>query len=231
MKPTILATCDVKEDYYFLRKSYVSAIKSAGGNIIIAPPHTGEMVAKLINNIDGLFLTGGDDVHPRHYGKNIAPHYEGTIDEERYAFEHACITAALARNIPILGVCHGMQVLNVYFGGTLYQDLGHELPGALPHHGHTPRSHLVHEVTLSSPSLLEKITEHTVLTTNSFHHQGVEILSQKLTATGTTEDGLIESFEEAEHPWLIGVQWHPEELDDAPSKKLFAAFVNACHPR
>jgi putative glutamine amidotransferase len=231
-RPVILTTCDTDhaKRIYFLRQPYLRAIEDAGGNILVVPPHAHDDIAELINIADALFMTGGDDIDAKHFGEETEPHYSGTIDEPRYQLQVKLLPAALKKNIPILGVCHGMQMLNVFFGGTLHQDIAHELSGALQHqykHIDPNRAAIAHEVSVTSGSKLAAICSRDKLSVNSLHHQGIDRLGDGLVKTASAPDGLIEAVEKPEHRFLIGVQWHPEELNDEPSRALFAAFINA----
>lgn len=230
--PLILATCDTAGDgKHYLNGAYVHAIEEAGGALVIVLPSATRLASVLIKQADALFLTGGDDVHPSRWGQKIAPHYRGTIDATRDALEFTLIKAALRRNIPILGICRGLQILNVYFGGTLYQDIAAEFPGALPHtlRKGAPRHTLVHDVVFAKSSRIAAIIGTIRIPTNSIHHQGIEHLAPRLLASGKTGDGLIEAIEDPSHPFLVGVQWHPEALTaaDLRWKRLFGAFISA----
>ena len=229
-RPLILTTCDSNDSGYFLRYAYVRAIENAGGHMTIALPNSEDSIATLMSEVDGLFLTGGDDIHPKHYGETFEPHYNGKVDEPRYDLENKLIGVALERNMPILGICHGMQMINVYFGGSLHQDITHEVPSPLTHdnRGNFDRSYLAHNVTLEEDSTLARIMEKASIMTNSMHHQGIDRLAIPLTAVGKTRDELLEAFEMKDYPYLIGVQWHPEELFDSASKLLFSSFIEAC---
>lgn len=231
MSPLILATSDSDSERYYLRRAFARAIEEAGGVLAIALPSAAPLATNLIARADGLYLTGGDDIHPSRWGESIAAHYRGTIDTERDALEFALVKAALERKIPIFGICRGMQILNVFFGGSLYQDIAAELPGALSHTRptNTPRETLVHDVILGENSHIARIIGTTRIATNSSHHQGVRRLAPRLVASAKTSDGLIEAIEDPMYPFLIGVEWHPEELTDTDArwKKLFVAFINA----
>jgi putative glutamine amidotransferase len=153
------------------------------------------------------------------------------VDSARDAFELALFQAARERGVPILGICRGLQLINVALGGTLWQDLPSERRGSGEHDPTTPRDTRVHPVTLLPESRVARALGTTALTPNSFHHQGIRDLAPGLVATGWAADGLIEAVEATEGDgWLLAVQWHPEEMyadPAAPERGLFRALVAA----
>jgi putative glutamine amidotransferase len=171
--------------------------------------------------VRGLVLTGGEDVAPERYG--AAPHPRlGEVDPVRDAAELALIAAARQRGMPILAICRGIQILNVALGGTLYQDLDSERPGLVPHAGET--SH--HAVRVETGSLLERTLGTRSTTVNSRHHQAIRDLAPGLKAVAWADDGVIEGAEPTDPsaPWMVAVQWHPEDLTE---RALFDGFARA----
>lgn len=231
-QPIIITTIDSDTERYILRKKYITELERARGiPLLIAPTETLSL-ENIYPMMDGLCLTGGDDIHPSFFHENIAPHYTGKIDVARDHLEHKLITHALAHNIPIFGICRGMQALNVFLGGSLYQDIAHERKGALTHKfPSTDRTLRSHEITLEKNSQLAHIIGATNFSVNSIHHQGVKELGRDLVASATSPDGLIEAIELPHHAFVIGVEWHPEELADSASRKLFSHFVDAATTR
>lgn len=212
-------------------RSYVGAITAAGGAPVLIPLNLDEGALRAIyERLDGLLLAGGVDVHPRYYGEAIHEKC-GRIEEARDAVELTLTRWALNDGLPILGICRGIQVLNVAAGGALYQDIASQLPGAPKHDFWSgyPRNYLAHQVTLSSDSKLATILGRTEVAVNSGHHQAVKDLASTFQAVARAPDGIIEAIESREHPFALGVQWHPEEmLEDAPSmRRLFEEFVSA----
>ena len=205
-----------------LNTAYVRALESAGLvplaiPTMLAPAHA----AAALTGVRGLVLTGGEDVAPDRYG--AAPHPRlGAVDPSRDAAEVALIDAARQRRLPILAICRGIQILNVAFGGTLYQDLDSERPGPVPHSDETAR----HEVRVAAGSLLERTLGVRAATVNSRHHQAIRDLAPGLNAVAWAEDGVIEAAEpnDASHPWIVAVQWHPEDLTE---RALFEGFARA----
>ncbi|HEU4953054.1 MAG TPA: gamma-glutamyl-gamma-aminobutyrate hydrolase family protein, partial [Gemmatimonadales bacterium] len=178
--------------------------------------------------VDGLVLTGGEDMDPAWY--RMEPHPKANPpSRERDLFELALLATARQREIPMLGICRGIQVLNVALGGTLWQDLPSELVGAVDHSPEAARSDRTHVVRLQAGSLIASALGGTEVRVNSFHHQAIRDLAPKLVATGWTEDGLIEAVEGAPgEPWLLAVQWHPEEMHAevrSPDRGIFRALV------
>ena len=178
-------------------------------------------VAALGSEIRGLVLTGGEDVEPALYGAARHPKLEDT-DPVRDAAELALIAAARARRLPILAICRGIQILNVALGGTLFQDLASERPGPVTHTGTDGR----HAVRVEPGSLLERTLGSRAATVNSRHHQAIRDLAPGLRAVAWAEDGLIEGAEPADAgaPWMLAVQWHPEDLTE---RALFDGFARA----
>jgi len=171
--------------------------------------------------VRGLVLTGGEDVAPARYG--AAPHPRlGDVDPVRDAAELALIAAARARGLPILAICRGIQILNVALGGTLYQDLASERPGPVPHNDETGR----HPVHVEAGSLLERTLGTRSASVNSRHHQAIRDLAPGLKAVAWADDGIIEGAEpsDAKEPWMVAVQWHPEDLTE---RALFDGFARA----
>jgi gamma-glutamyl-gamma-aminobutyrate hydrolase PuuD len=186
----------------------------------------------------GLLLTGGADVDPEYY-KEERKYDNVHVDQPRDEFERAWLDDALRRRQPVLGICRGAQVINVKFGGTLYQDLRKDwVPETdedpvIHHKQSEPRSEVTHAVTITEPeSWLAKVIQGSCQV-NSLHHQGIRVLGRGLKATAHAEDGLVEALELAEPgSYLVAVQWHPEELVHIPEQRtLLRQFVNECRRR
>lgn len=210
--------------------AYLAAVIGAGAVPVILPPMISPAVADtLAAALDGVLLSGGADIDPARYG--AAPHPKlGAIEPDRDAFDLAIITAARARDLPVLAICRGMQAVNVALGGTLWQDLPSEHASEVPHNPKAARTARVHSVALTPGSVIAQAMNVERCDVNSFHHQGVRVIAPGLVASGIAPDGLIEAFEAIGGPWLVGVQWHPEAFHadaDAPDLGLFHAFVRA----
>ena len=209
--------------------AYVRAVLRAGAVPLILPPLIGVAhTAELLGALDGLLLSGGEDVDPAHYGQ--APHPDlGAVDPLRDAFELTLFREAFARQMPVLAICRGIQLVNVALGGTLWQDIPSERPGAMPHAQGTGRDDRTHPVELTPGSRLAAAIGATRCDVNSFHHQSIRDLAPGLLVTARSPDGEIEGVESAEPDgWLLAVQWHPEEFHHhgaAPDHGLFNALV------
>jgi putative glutamine amidotransferase len=211
--------------------AYVNSISKAGGiPILLTPPIGPDAAGPALDPLDGLVLTGGHDVDPQWYDAHPSPAL-GPVDSRRDEFELALFHAARERGLPILGICRGMQLVNVALGGTLYQDLPSEQPGEIHHDPPVARHSRTHAVTVCEGSRLQAALDAGMLTTNSFHHQAIKDLAPGLTVTARADDGVIEGVEsEATGDWLLAVQWHPEEFHheaNSPDQRLFRALIRA----
>jgi len=210
--------------------SYTDSLHSARLRPFILPLLDPGDADAMLDGMDGLVLTGGEDIDPRHYGLRAHPAL-GDVHAGRDSFELALVRAAMARRLPTLAICRGIQIANVALGGTLVQDLPSEWPGALQHEGTWPRDQRVHGVRVEARSRLAKSLGAEKLTVNSFHHQAVASLAPGLTAVAHAPDGVIEGVEwTGDDWWMLGVQWHPEELTgttESWDRDLFLAFAAA----
>jgi gamma-glutamyl-gamma-aminobutyrate hydrolase PuuD len=202
-----------------LPQTYVDEVAAAGGVPVLLPPVPG--VEAAVRHLDGLIISGGPDVHPERYGQEPGPHTT-IIRPERDAAELALFQAALDAGKPVLGICRGMQLMNVALGGTLIQ----HLPDVVGHHKHSPISggYGEHKVVIGDSGCLPAIVGPGPVAVPTHHHQGVDQLAAGLTATAWSDDGLIEAFELDSHPFAIGVQWHPEA---GSQQSLFRALIAA----
>lgn len=209
--------------------AYVRSVVAAGGVPIILSPVMGpSYAARALAGVDGLVLTGGEDIHPAWYQMEPSPHLYPP-SRERDLFELALFAAARQIELPILGICRGIQLVNVALGGTLYQDIPSERPDAVDHNVPGDRSARTHTVRLAPGSRAEHALGREQLSVNSFHHQAIRDLARGLVATGWSDDGVIEAAEsQPGAPWLLAVQWHPEEMfaeATAPERGLFRALI------
>lgn len=201
-------------DIYAMATTYVGAVEAAGGVPVVLPPHRAG-VEESVAILDGLLLSGGGDIAPARYGdREVHPQTYG-ISELRDEFEFALLEAALARDLPLLAICRGIQVLNVGLGGTLYQDVADQYPGARAHRQQlTPetRHDPSHTVASATGSLLAEVYGPAPIAANSFHHQTVKEVGRGLEVAGRAEDGSIEAVELPARRFVLGVQWHPEMM-------------------
>ena len=211
---------------------YAKGVFEAGGVPIVLPPSVSLRAAEaLLDSVDGLLLSGGPDLDPAYYGEKPIPELGRTIPEWD-ALEMALLRLALEREMPIFGICRGMQMLNVALGGTLYQDVPSQLGAdVLNHRQTTPKCQVTHEVEVLDDSYLAKITDRRTVEVNSYHHQGIKGLADALKVAASSVDGVIEALESRDFSerWLVGVQWHPEGMRDTASghRDLFEAHVCA----
>ncbi len=218
-----------RKGYHSMREDYVRSVEAAGAIPLVLPTQGPEAAEAILDRLDGLVLSGGIDVDPAAYG--CAPHPKlGRVDRARDEFEIALTRLALRRDLPILAICRGQQLLNVATGGTLIQDIPSVVTGAVAHEAPGRRTRRSHPVEVAPGSRLGEILGPGPLLVNSFHHQAIDRLGQGLTVTGRAPDGVIEAVEMEEHSFVVGVQWHPESFWKEPAsfRPLFEAHVEAC---
>ncbi len=218
--------------HYTLRHDYVKSVKLAGGLPIVLPPTGPADVPDLLAHVAGLVLTGGSDLDPAFYG--APPHPKlGAVIRERDEFEIALCREALARDLPVLAICRGCQVLNVATGGTLVQDIPSEIAGVVDHDPTAERWETAHEVRVLRGTKLREILGKDSVAVNSFHHQSVGRVGNALVVSARSEaDDVIEAIEAPDHRFALGVQWHPEGFwrEEEGFHSLFDALVRASSP-
>lgn len=215
----------------YVNDDYVQAVIQAGGTPVILPVIGDlDLIREVVATLDGLILSGGHDVTTQLYGEEPRQKLGDTYPE-RDLFDMKLIEFAMARNIPILGICRGFQILNVYHGGSLYQDLSYADKELLKHVQGTRPELETHEVDLVEDSILFNLLNEKKVRVNSFHHQVVKSLGNSLVKTAVASDGVIEAFEHQSYPWLVGVQFHPEMMHRGHllSKEIFKSFVTHSH--
>ena len=220
----------VDERKITINQDYVEAVLRADGTPVLFPVTSDrDQLSALLDRVDGLLLTGGPDVDPAEYGESRKPCC-GNCSLCRDAMELPLCREALERRIPLLAICRGMQILSCLLGGNLYQDLAEQYGTALSHPRYDVPGDPAHEVNVKSDTLLASIVGPGMLSVNSRHHQGIRECGKGLKVCAVAEDGLIEGVELPDHPFVLGVQWHPESLSDRypAHQKLFNAFVQAC---
>lgn len=242
MKPIIGLPCAFQEPQdkrgggaSTMWQSYLRALEMAGGAPLLMPITDRKSTLRaLYEHIDGLLLAGGVDIDPVHYGEPPHPAL-GEIDAQRDWTELTLTPWALSDGMPVLGICRGIQTINVVAGGTLWQDVAAQVPDALWHtyYPDYPYNRLSHSVQLVPDSRLAEILGVQELDVNSLHHQAVREVGADLRVTARSPDGMIEGIEGNGKGWVVAVQWHPEWLvdDDARMKRLFEVFVAACEER
>lgn len=210
----------------YVNRDYVKNILKAGGIPLLLPIiDDSEVIKKQIESIDGLLLSGGQDVNPLLYGQKPSD-FLGAVRDDRDFFELQAIRHAFSLNIPLFGICRGLQVMNVAFGGTLHQDIPSEL--GFDHHQKSRREEPHHQIEIYSDSKLYKILGVSYLETNSFHHQCVKDLAVGFSISARSEDGVIEAIEREDRPFVLGIQWHPEMMAEKYAvERLFSAFIAA----
>jgi putative glutamine amidotransferase len=216
-----------------MNQRYYHAVASAGGAPVLVPLLDDlETLRAIYERTDGILIPGGVDVDPAAFGDS--PHERlGRTDPARDRVEIQLVKWAVDDDKPLLGLCRGLQVINVALGGTLYQDLETEYPNAIKHdyfptYGYS-RDHLAHDVAVEAGSRMRHALNKSAVPVNSMHHQGIKALASSLAASAVAPDGLIEAAESTTDSYIVGVQWHPEvfELSEPSSGVLFTDFVQA----
>ncbi|WPY00651.1 Gamma-glutamyl-gamma-aminobutyrate hydrolase family protein [Candidatus Trichorickettsia mobilis] len=223
-KPVIGIVLDLAEDsekyryssfpWYVLRQNYVASIIKAGG-IAIMIPYQIEAIAEVLDIVDGLIIPGSDeDIHPKFYHQEINSKYvEVRNDDEKTDFELAILQKAIERDLPFLGICHGMQLLNIFFGGDLIQHIPDYISSTINHKQPDTKNTPAHNINIVEGSILSKLTANKEVMINSNHHQALGKIGDGLIITATAADNIVEAIESPQHKFVLGVQWHPEYLN------------------
>ncbi len=224
-----------KEDrtpIYFVHKKYIEALVKAGAEPLFICGTAGPSYEYIEKNMDGLLIVGGDDIDPKKYEAD-KKEYTKNLDVERDNLDFKLIEIALKKKVPVLGICRGLQAINIHFGGTLYQDIESEFPNTqkeIEHDNHNihSRDWVAHKITIKEDSRLREILGVEETGVNGLHHQAIKKLGTGLRAVAHAPDGIVEAIEHVDHPEIIGVQCHPEELrEPSPWNKLFNSFINS----
>ncbi|MCK5942514.1 MAG: gamma-glutamyl-gamma-aminobutyrate hydrolase family protein [Planctomycetes bacterium] len=213
-----------------LPRGYVEAIQRAGAMPLLLPPVLPEP-ERWLDTVDAVVLSGGGDVDPVLWQGEQHEKIYG-VDRERDRAEFALVRAAVARGVPVLGVCRGLQVLNVAFGGSLIAHLPDRVGDAVPHRV-PPRDPTVHPITIEPDSKLAAVLGATEVAPPSWHHQAADRVADGFRVVARAPDGVIEALEHEQHPWLLAVQWHPEHVasTEPEQQRLFDALVAAARAR
>lgn len=233
MRPRIglVSNFDRDRQIYFCYAAYVDAVVAAGGVPVVLPYlSSGEHIDQILSAVDGVILTGGPDVEPSYYGGRRDPSVQTPIPE-RDTFEIALARGIFAKDMPALGICRGLQVLNIAAGGSLYIDIPSAMPSAQAHWKELTEP--AHFIRIDPESRLARMCAMTKACVNSQHHQAIRDLADTFRVSATAVDGIIEAIESVVHRCVIGVQWHPERIWDveAASERLLKSFVDLCRER
>jgi len=216
-----------KFPWYALRENYADALAAAGA-LPLMLPHEPELAADYLDVIDGLVVTGGAfDVDPALYG-SAERHATVVLKQRRTRFEWAITEGALARDLPVLGICGGQQLLHVVLGGTLIQHIPDAVPGCLAHEQPNPRNEPGHAVEIVPGTLLHRLTGLGTMQVNSAHHQAAGPAPADVVVSAVAEDGVIEAVEDPRRRFCLGVQWHPEFGIGPGDQAILEGFVAAC---
>lgn len=231
MKPIIGITCGHQWEgieRYYVNQAYVTSILQAGGIPVLIPYMNVTLLAQMLKQVQGILIPGGIDIDANLFSHDIHPQC-GKIDPMWDELDITVIRIALARNLPLLGICRGCQILNVACGGSLIQDIPSQTQSQINHRPEAPKWYATHEISIQPDSKLSQILHTTNTRVNSFHHQAVLQVAPGFQVTAVANDGIIEAIESVEHDYVIGVQWHPElMLDYYPEfKNLFSELIRA----
>lgn len=212
-------------------KNYIHAIEEFGGTVRKLYPGVPD---SKFADIDGLLLTGGPDIDPKYYGEEV--HETTDINPDRDELELPLCQRAIEENLPVFGICRGIQIMNVAIGSSLYQDIPSQFTDHLTHKIIENTDDSWHNIQIQPDSLLNQITGETIAEVNSRHHQSLKVIGEGFTVTAQSKDGIIEAIEDTSKRFMLGVQYHPERMFKEPgsselqehSAKLFTAFIDAC---
>lgn len=226
--PVIGITCswNEKRSSFFIGTDYVRSVEEAGGMPLMIPLVSKKLWPALLNRVGGLIFSGGEDVGSLNFREEPLPG-QGTVHPPRDFQELYLARRALGKKIPLLGICRGMQLLNIAAGGTIYQDLDSQREGVIQHMQTAPRSFATHTVQLRESTALYGLLGESCLRVNSFHHQAVKVTAPGFKVSALSSDNIVEAMERPGHPFAVAVQWHPENLRDRSSAVLFSALVAA----
>lgn len=227
-RPCIGLSVNLKDGLSCIANTYVNAVLKAGGAPVLIPITTEpDILAGILDRLDGLIMSGGGDMNPLFWGENPIPQL-GDVDPRRDQYDLMVIRLAAERQLPILGICRGQQVINVAFGGTLYQDIyAQRKDTTIKHSQSLPREYGSHTITTNENTRIEALLTEQVIV-NSFHHQAIKDIAPGFIVSAQSEDGIIEAIEAVHYP-IYGVQWHPEAMaaaDDESMLKLFQDFIS-----
>lgn len=232
-KPIIGITCDYdwEKETTKVHRGYYDGILNAGGIPYLIANMKKDYIKDILNIVDGIMLTGGSDVDSIYFKEPPHPKL-GDINPYRDEMEIALVKEVMERDIPILGICRGIQVMNIAMGGTIYQDMDSQWKNPTPLQKHSqlaPTWYASHLVNIQRDSKLFQIMGVETLGTNSFHHQAIKELAHCFGVTATCGDGIIEGIESFKHTFALGVQWHPEKMWERDSRmlELFKALVDS----
>ena len=232
MRPIVglIALYDDNKESYWMLPGYMKGLEEAGVIPVMLPlTKDQEIIEELVQSMDGFLLTGGHDVTPSLYGEE--PHSKCTeLCYLRDQMESHLINTAIKMDKPILGICRGIQILNVVMGGSLYQDIPEQTESTVTHQQTPPYEKTVHSVNIHANTPLHTILGKDCIDVNSYHHQGIKQLADSLKPMAEASDGIIEAVYRPDSSFVFAVQWHPEftYLSDENSKKIFQAFAYAC---
>ena len=216
-----------KLPWYALRQNYCDRIAEAGG-LPLPLPHHPDLADAYLDALAGLVVTGGAfDVDPALFGA-LSQHHTVKLKSRRTDFELALVQGALRRDLPILGICGGEQLLAVALGGTLIQHIPDQVEDALAHEQRNPRTEPGHDVDIVAGTLLASIAGSETIPVNSAHHQAVDSVPPGIVVNARAADGVIEGIEDPSRRFCLGVQWHPEYLISSADGAIFRAFLEAC---
>jgi putative glutamine amidotransferase len=217
-RPIIGITIDIDGEYLKLKHHYCDAIREAGGVPVLIPP--ADNTRTYAEKINGLLIPGGNDINPSYYHEVMLPQVK-PVETRRSDFEMSLLKEVLVLGKPVLGICYGMQLINVFFGGTFYQDIATQMKVAINH------KKRYHTIVITENSFLKEGT----FSVNSTHHQAIKKLGKGLSAFACSPDKLIEAFYKEKYHFLVGVQWHPERMRKELSINLFRSFIEVSGDR